>query len=309
MGKRILVVAIAVLLAAASAFVLMQYMNNLEDEIRKGEEMQVVFRAVQHIPEGARGSEILTQGELAFVQSEEQVGDLPGGAITTEEALRTVLSGRVAIGPIPANGIFVDSMWAVPSVAVAPLTNVIDPNMEAITVAPDLVSGVNGFVQPDDLVNIIVTLSLPIDMTAIPEGTGFGVPTEQATEGEAAASEEVTYTRRILAQVPVLAVGTIMKPEEGVDPPVVQNAAGEAVIGGTAATVTETGEEVEPEVSTVFTLMVNAEDAERLVFAQSEGVIYFTLPAKEYEVVETRGVALVNLFGRGANVVDDIFGD
>lgn len=307
MGKRVLVVAIALLLAGASVFTLMQYTNNLEADIRKGEEVTTVFRAVAAIAEGTPGSQVLTMGPTAFVESEEQIGDLPGGAITSRDDLQNVLSGRIAVGPMSQNSIFVVDTWAVPSVEITPLVDLIENNMEAVTVAPDVISGLNGFVRPGDLVNIIVTISMPIDQTAIPAGTGFGVPTEQTTEGTEAAAQQVQYTRRILAQVPVLAVGQVMVLEDGAPVSVVRNAAGQAVVNAPGAAETAPG--TEPVISTVFTLALSPEDVERLIFAQSEGVLYFTLPALEYDPAETRGIALVNLFGRGANVVDDIFGD
>ena len=60
--------------------------------------------------------------------------------------------------------------------------------------------------------------------------------------------------------------------------------------------------------STVFTLEVDHETAERLVFAQNAGQLYYTLnPKDEFEEVLTRGVTIENLFE--GDLVEDIFGN
>ncbi len=60
--------------------------------------------------------------------------------------------------------------------------------------------------------------------------------------------------------------------------------------------------------STTFTLEVDTELAERLIFAQQAGSLWFTLQSAEgFEEVDSRGVTIENLFE--SDLVDDIFGN
>ena len=57
MGKRTLVLAVALILAAVSAFSVWQYLSNIEDDVRRDIDEVRVYRATQFIETGTTGSE------------------------------------------------------------------------------------------------------------------------------------------------------------------------------------------------------------------------------------------------------------
>ncbi len=305
MGRRAVVLVIALVLAAASAFAVFQFLKGVEDEARRDQEMIPVFRATQTITEGTQGAQILQGGAgILYKESEEQFVDLPEGAIQTEEDLRNVLSGSVAVGPIPANGILVASQWVTPTVELTPLKDIIETGKQALTISPGDVQGVNGFAQPGDHVNVIVTVDIEFGLTAVGNQPSFGIPgdTGDGTEGETGGEGTVVvpYTRFVLQNLKVLAVGREVVPSDPDDQNV--TAEGEITTEGQGQVQ---GEADAAQASTIYTLEVDPGQAERLVYAMQEGTIYLTLVPDGYEEVVTQGVTIDTLFE--GNLIDDIF--
>ncbi len=122
---------------------------------------------------------------------------------------------------------------------------------------------------------------------------------QQATEEE---SLTVTYTRYVMQGMQVLAVGQDVRPDPDADTTV------DATTGAAApeGTVQEEGAEAAPN-STVFTFEVTPEEAERLVFAQQAGSLWYTLVPPDFVEVDTIGVTIERLFE--GDLVEDIFGD
>lgn len=296
MGRRALVLLVALLLAGVAAFAVFQFLSGIQDEVRSGQERTPVFRATAFIPEGAEGSLVLQSSQIAL--SEENVEDLPAGIITTEPELNAYLTGRLAVGPIENNEIIVQSQWAELTVDLIPLADLIPSGKQALTVSTDAVRGVNGFIRPGDLINMIITLD--IEFSQIPvDSPIFGIPADTTAPDGTTTDEEqaatVTYTRYVMQGLPVLAVARDVRAEEGED-----------VTVTTAAPAT--GEQAAPETpATVFTLEVTPEQAERIVFAFENGSIWLTLVPEDFVEVETDGVTIENLFG--GDLVDDIFGN
>jgi pilus assembly protein CpaB len=291
-----LVLLVALLLAGVAAFAVFQFLNGIQEDVRSGQERTPVFRANAFIPEGAEGSLVLQSEQIAL--SEENVEDLPAGVITSEQELNAYLDGRLAVGPIESNEIIVQSQWAQLTVDLIPLAELIPSGKQALTISTDAVRGVNGFIRPGDLINMIITLD--IEFSQIPvDSPIFGIPSETTAPPDGAAADEetatVTYTRYVMQGLPVLAVARDVRAEEGESTPVT-----------TAATAT--GEQAAPEVPlTIFTLEVTPEQAERIVFAFENGSIWLTLVPEDFVEVETDGVTIENLFG--GDLVDDIFGN
>jgi Flp pilus assembly protein CpaB len=305
MGRRAIVLVIALALAGIAAFAIFQYLSGIQSEIEAGQVQVPVFRAVQPIAEGTEGSFVLQGAGALYEESTEQQQDLPADAITTPNELNDVLSGRVSAGPISANGILTRNQWVELSVEITPLAELIEPGFQAITISPGNIQGVNGFVEAGDLINAIISLDIEFNLTALGQESDFGIPVEEGTE-EGATDEEiqtVSYTRYVLQGLRVLAVGTDVRPDPEADPTVeVDDAA------ATNAQVQAEGEEGAAVNSTVFTLEVDHETAERIVFAQNAGQLYYTLnPKDEFEEVLTRGVTIENLFE--GDLVEDIFGN
>jgi Flp pilus assembly protein CpaB len=119
----------------------------------------------------------------------------------------------------------------------------------------------------------------------------------------------VTYTRYVLQGLNVLAAGRDIRVEEDEDQ------TGQIDAGDTPTTPTSgdgtTGTEGQPEEetgnSTVFTLEVTPDQAERIVYAFENGSIGLTLVPEDFVEVETDGVTIDNLFG--GDLEDSIFGE
>jgi Flp pilus assembly protein CpaB len=300
MGRRALVLLVALLLAGVAAFAVFQFLNGIRNEVEANRQKTQVFRATQFIPEGTEGS--LALQSQWILASEENVEDLPESYISTDQELQAIVNGRLAVGPIEANEIIVQSQWAQLTVELKPLSDLIPSGKQALTISTDAVRGVNGFVRPGDLVNLIITIDIEFNQIPV-DSPIFGVPSETTTpEGGTATdeqSETVTYTRFVLQGLPVLAVAQDVRSEEGEAPVVI------------APTVDPTGqqaaaaEEVEvPE--TVFTLEVTPEQAERIAFSFENGSVWMTLVPADFVEVDTQGVTIETLFA--GDIVEDIFG-
>jgi len=300
------VLLVALVLAGLAAWAVWNYLQNVENEIVEGQEIVEVYRAGEAIAEGTDGAILLSDfnsGGVLITQSEDQAEDVPVGAITTAEQLNQALTDRVAAGPIAAGSILNESQWAAITVNVVPLAEEIPSGKQAMTISTDNIRGINGFVEPGDRVNMIITIDIPEDLLpdelsgiAEPAAPVEGAP---ATE-EAAAS--VTYTRFVLQGLPVMATGRDIRPEEGA-PETVE------VDPETTGDTTPEGEPVEEELGndTTFTLEVTPEQAERIAYATENGSVWLTLVPADLVEVETTGVTTLNLFG--GNLLDDIFGN
>ncbi len=297
MGRRALVLLVALLLAGVAAFAVYSFVAGIEDEYKADLEQVTVFRATQAVPEGQEG-ELFLQTPMWKV-STDQLIDVPDGAIASEAELEAAISGKVAVGPISNNEILTTDQWVALSVDITPLAEQIPSGKQALTISTDQVRGVNGFLQPGDRINAVVTLD--IEFTLLPENApGFGIPSdEDPAEGEEATEEEsevVTLTRYVLQGIPVLAVDRDVRPQEGDR----QNVEAPTVVEGEPV-------EGEPEVpGTVFTLEVDPEQAERFVYAFENGSVWLTLVPEDFVEVDTNGITIDSLFQ--GDLVEDIFG-
>ncbi len=307
MGRRAIVLLVALILAGLAAWAVWNYLQGIENEIEAGQEAVTVFRAVEPIAEGTDGGIILSDfnsgGPLVVAGTEERE-DLPIGAITDEAQLNQVLTGKVAAGPVSANSVLVESQWTAITIDVVPLAEQIPEGKQAIVISTDNVRGVNGFVNPGDRVNLIITLDIAFDL--LPEGfEGITVdPAAPPVDGAAPTAEAtavVTYTRYVLQGIPVLATGRDIRADANA-PDTVQ-AEPEVPVEGEVAT---TPEEEDTGNETIFTLEVTPEQAERIAYAFENGSIWLTLVPADFVEVETQGVIIDTLFG--GDLVEDIFG-
>jgi Flp pilus assembly protein CpaB len=309
MGRRAIVLLVALVLAGLAAWAVWNFMNNVRTDAEADQEQVTVFRAGPNgIAEGTEGSILVSDfnnnGTL-IEQGFDEVQDTPLDAIQSEEELRQVLNGKVAAGPISAKGILTQSQWTEISVNIKPLAESIASGNQAITISTSDVQGVNGYVEPGDRVNMIITLdiefaNIPIEGPALPT-----VPTEgdTGTPAEDTQSVTVTYTRYVLQGLNVLAVGRDVRVDEEEDQ------TGQIDAGGNTATGDGTTDGTAPAEdtgnSTVFTLEVTPDQAERIVYAFENGSIWLTLVPEDFVEVETDGVTIDNLFG--GDLQDAIF--
>lgn len=292
MGRRTLVLVVAIVLAALAGYSVFTVLDRAQDAAAEGLEFQPVYRANILLAEGTEGSLLLSQigaNQPPIGLSEENAQFVPANAITTEEQLQAVLDGQVAAGPISAGQILTSDQWVQITTEIRPLSEVIPEGKQAITISADQVRGVAGFIEPGDRINVIVTLDLAIDPTFIEDATQFieggeELPPEDTATGEEVALAPVSkqITRFVLQGLPVLAVGSEIVPDD--DAPETVDAS------------PEEGEEAAGGNSGLLTLEVTADEAERLVFAQEIGSTYYTLVPEDFLVTPTDGVIIETLF-------------
>jgi len=155
---------------------------------------------------------------------------------------------------------------------------------QAITIGVDNVQGVNGFIEAGDRINVIVTLTAPIEQIA--EDV---IASETLTDEELQALEEELeqgiISRFVLQGLPVLAVGDEIRADEEADQTV------------TVTTLPVEGEEAAQQVQRgVLTLEVTPEEAERIVYTFSTGTVWLTLVPEDFVPVPTDGITRDNLF-------------
>jgi Flp pilus assembly protein CpaB len=293
---------VALILAGLAAWAVWNFLDGIKSDEEANQIQVTVFRAVGPITEGTDGSIILSNPTL-IQEGFEEKEDLPLDAITTQEQLNNVLTGKVAAGPISQNAILTASQWVEVTVNIIPLAERIPSGKQAITIGLDNVRGVNGFVEAGDRVNLIITLDLAVDIIpADVPGVTVDPGTDPAAEpGAEETVETITYTRYVLQGLPVLAVGRDIRPDEDAPPTVeVTPEPGTETTGdGTTTPEEDTGND------TIFTIEVTPEQAERLAFAFENGSIWMTLVPADFVEVETDGVIINTLFG--GDLLDDIF--
>ncbi len=301
MGRRAIVLLVALILAGLAAWAVWNFMQNVREDATAGQEQVTVFRAgAGGIAEGTQGDVLVSDfdgGGALIQQSVDVIENTPPDAIQSTEELRSVLGGRVAAGPISENGILTRAQWTQITVDIEPLSTKIASGNQAITISTSDVQGVNGFVEAGDRINMIITLDIEFDLIPIE-----GIPTLPDPDAAApdAPDEEtvtVTYTRYVLQGLNVLAAGRDVRVDEDED-----------LTGQIDATPeTPDPEAAEQGNSTVFTLEVTPDQAERIVYAFQNGAIWLTLVPEDFVEVETDGVTIDNLFG--GDLQDAIFGD
>jgi Flp pilus assembly protein CpaB len=311
MGRRAIVLLVALILAGLAAWAVWNFMQNVREDAEAGLEQVTVFRAgLGGIAEGTEGAILVSDfdgGGIQITESVEELEDAPPDAIQSVEALRQVLTGQIAAGPISENAILTSAQWTPITVDVRPLSESIASGNQAITISASDIQGVNGFVEAGDRINMIITLDIEFDLIPIE-----GAPTLPPAEGEEAPAEgeeetvSVTYTRYVLQGLNVLAAGRDIREDEEEDQ------TGQVDTGtGVATEGAEPGAEGQPAEqqgnATVFTLEVTPDQAERIVFAHERGSIWLTLVPEDFVEVESDGVTIDNLFG--GDLEEAIFGN
>ena len=308
MGRRAIVLLVALVLAGLAAWAVWNFMQNVNREAEAGQEQVTVFRAgTGGIAEGTQGNILLSDfegGGTLIVEGTDEIEDTPADAVQSEEELRQILTGTVAAGPISERAILTRSQWTDVTVDVQPLAEQIASGNQAITISTSDVQGVNGFVEAGDRINMIISLDIEFDNIPVD-----GAPTLPDPEGEQVPGEPeeetitITYTRYVLQGLNVLAVGRDVRVEDDGDQ------TGEIDAGQGAAEGEGEGQEGEgPQGNaTVFTLEVTPDQAERIVYAFQNGAIWLTLVPEDFVEIESDGVTIDNLFG--GDLEDSIFGD
>lgn len=178
MGRRTLVLVIAVLLAAVSGFALYQYLTSVEDEIRADISEVVVYRASADIPTRTPGADaqiniveskalreyVVFDGStiLCLGAAGDNASKDPNefGCVGNPSDLASVLNGNVAAGPIAKNQLITLSSFVDISETEQILSESLAPGKVAIAISVDAVKSSGGFIRPGDNVNIVASTTL-----------------------------------------------------------------------------------------------------------------------------------------------------
>ncbi len=311
MGRRTIVLVIAIVLAAVSAFAVWRYLSTVEEDIRADISEVRVYRATELIVAKTPGEEaraVIEEG-LALRESvvfegstilcagpkEGNEGEDPNkfGCPENPSDLDTILANRVAAGPISAGQLMTTEQWVeLAEFQEASLSESIVSGKVAIGIQPSDVKAAGGFIRPGDRVNLIasatVDLTNAVSLYQYPELAALLAENQQGTAEPPPAEEgfvattttvpglviptSIDFTQTILQDLEVLAVGPDTRPSR--------------VPSGLTPVGTQ-----------IIVLEVTPAQAEQIEFAQQYTSIALTLlPQGPYTPFESSGV-----------VVDDIF--
>ena len=181
MGKRSLVLIIALALAAVSAFSVWQYLTTVEDDARAKVQEVVVYRATELIETGTSVAEVepLIVESTALVESVVFEGsqivcngpaegsdaalDVCGPNPRREQVLDPI---NVAAGPISAGQLLTADLFVPPNqLSNIKLSESIAEGRVAISFRPSEESTAGGFVRPGDKVNLIASAAIDLSQS------------------------------------------------------------------------------------------------------------------------------------------------
>jgi pilus assembly protein CpaB len=250
--KRTLAVVMAILLAGVATVAISTYVDGVEAAaLAEGEPVEA-FVAKDTIPAGTTAEQAIAAG-LVLRQPVPR-RNLPAGAI----GALTDIEGQVALANIGPGEEIVADRFAAPDQVASGLQ--IPEGHHAISVQVGVPEGVAGFVEPGDRVGILARVEVP-DPTQPRQPVD---PNNPAAGTEEATEPRVQY---VLMGVEVLAVGSRTGP----------------------ITEEQAAQEGAAPVGLLATVALTPADAEKLVFAQLEGSLYFTLMPDDAETVTTPG--------------------
>ena len=282
MARRTIVLVVALALAGVAALSVWQFLGNVVKEAEAEIEVVPVIRTTDFIAEGIEGDLVLSQAGR-FEESFEEARWFPVNGISNVDDLQRALSGRVAAGPISANSIITGDQWVPLTIDIKPLAEQIPSGKQAMTISVDEQKGVNGFINPGDRINVIVTIDVQLDLGLVdPNSSDFGLP--DPTEEQLILLDSRTISRFVLQGLPVLAVGRDIRPDADATPTV-------------EVPLAVTSEEEPQEIRVgLLTLELAPEQAERLAFTMANGDVWLTLVPIDFVETPTDGITLCTLF-------------
>ena len=316
MGKRSIVLFVALGLAAVSAFAVWQYLDNVDAEARKDILEVEVYRATEFIEQGLAGEDAraLITAKTALLEAVVFEGSriLCTGAVVRDSStditvcddnpadLNTLLDSKVAAGPISAGQLITADMFVSPAeLNTVSLSEAIPPNKVAISIRPedDGVSG--GYIRPGDRVNILasadVELNQFLSVLKDPElrklilgPTDGGVTATTVVPGEIGGGEEPVDPLTALAETfpsSITFTQTVLQDIE-------------VLAVGPDNTLQGLGTGLTPQTGSIIVFNVTPEQAEKIEFARNNTTIALSLLPKDspYTLFEARGVLVEDLF-------------
>ncbi len=181
MGKRSLVLIIALALAAVSAFSVWQYLTTVEDEARAEVQEVIVYRATELIDTGTSVAEaellivestalveaIVFEGSTIACDGPAASSDAPLDVCGRNPLIESILDPiNVAAGPISAGQLVTADLFVPPNLlSDIKLSESIPEGKVAISFRPSEESTVGGFVRPGDRVNLIASASVDLSQS------------------------------------------------------------------------------------------------------------------------------------------------
>ncbi len=313
MGKRSIVLFVALGLAVVSAFAVWQYLSSIEDNVRADIQEVQVYRATEFIDTGTEGSTarafISESRALAEAVAFDGSRILCTGPVVRDGSedlticdglpadLNALLDSKVASGPISKGQLITADMFVSPAeLNTVSLSEAIPPNKVAISIRPedDAVSG--GFIRPGDRVNILASADVQLnqflnvlrdpELRALILGPGDPAATTTTTipgtnneEPDPLAAladtfpSSIQFTQTVLQDIEVLAVG----PDN---------------------TLQGLGTGLTPQAGQIIVLNVTPEQAEKIEFARNYTTVALSLLPKDstYTPFEANGVVVDDLF-------------
>ena len=339
MGRRTIVLVVALLLAALSAYAVFNYLSSVEDDIR-GEILEVeVFRATRSMPTGTPGTQ--AQANIAEDTALSENISFEGSTIlctgpvnpqspAEQEAcadnpsnLGDVLRGKVTAGPISKGQLITTEMFIEEvELRSVSLSESLPQGTVAIAIRPSDVGSAGGFIRPGDKVNIIASDNVDITQTLRfledPElrqllaDAGFIVPFTDIQLPEAPTVPlfpVLPPEGQIVEETPpdpVAAFVSTVRPSFEFTQTVMQNLEVLAVGADTRPSPLGTG--LAPQGSQILVLQVTSEQAEEIQFIATNTSIALTLLPSEfpYTEIESRGVIIDDIFDLLIRIQDEL---
>ncbi len=181
MGRRTIVLVIAIVLAVVAAFAVWQYLTSVEDDIRSDISEVRVYRATELIAAKTPGEEAVAVIEESLALHESVVfegstilcvgpeegneGKDPNeyGCPDNPSDLNSLLENRVAAGPVSAGQLVTTEQWVeLQEFQEASLSESIASGKVAIGILPSDVKAAGGFIRPGDRVNLIASATVEL---------------------------------------------------------------------------------------------------------------------------------------------------
>jgi len=185
-NRRIVLVAVAVVLALIGTLAVYSYAHNADKRVLNKTRSATVLIVQKAIPVGTSWDDAIKGGY--FKQEREPIGSVPDNAIADLNA--SIPVAEVANSPLQPGTVALRSMFASQTAVTGALA--IPKGLMAVTVSISQDSAVAGFVQPQSEVAIFVTAQVK----------GYQSPPGSTTVG----TQDLTVTKLLLSRVSVLAV-------------------------------------------------------------------------------------------------------
>ena len=150
-NRRLLMLVIAVVVAAATALATFNYVAAADQRAFDGAELVEVLTVKKDIVKGFPGERALDEGYIAKDRIPRKF--YPARAVVDTQALR----GKVALAPLVAGLPVVDGSFVEPRLARESFAQRLEKGMQAVTLSVSDVQGVARLVVPGDRVNLMLT--------------------------------------------------------------------------------------------------------------------------------------------------------